>query len=80
MKDMTMANKIVINELRCKGCALCTIVCPQNLIEMSTELNRQGFLPAIISEEALQRCSGCTLCALMCPDVAIEVYREVKAS
>ena len=52
-------NKIVIDELRCKGCALCTVACPQGLIKMSIELNKQGFLPAMISAEDMERCSGC---------------------
>ena len=71
-----MANKIVIDEKLCKGCGLCTVACPHNLIEMSTELNKYGFLPAVISAEAMSRCIGCTFCAQVCPDVAIEVYRE----
>lgn len=70
-------NKIVIDELRCKGCALCTVACPQELIKMSSELNKQGFLPAVITAEDMERCTGCTLCAQICPDVAIEVYRGV---
>lgn len=70
--------KIVIDELRCKGCGLCTIACPQGLVKMSETLNRQGFMPAVISSEDLERCTSCTLCAQMCPDVAITVYRAVK--
>jgi len=72
-------SKIVIDELRCKGCALCTIACPRGLITMSKTINRQGFLPAVISEEGLQQCTSCALCAQMCPDVAIAVYREIKS-
>jgi len=75
---MDVANKIIINELRCKGCALCTVACPQGLITMAGELNKQGYLPAVISAENLERCTGCTLCALVCPDVAIEVFRAVN--
>jgi len=70
-----VTNKIVIDELLCKGCALCTEACPQNLIIMSSEINRQGFLPAQISAENLEKCSGCTMCALVCPDVAITVFK-----
>ena len=77
MKEVVVANKIIIDELRCKGCALCTVACPQHLITMATVLNKQGFLPAVISAEDLERCTGCTLCAQICPDVAIEVYRGV---
>lgn len=74
-----MANRIVIDEQLCKGCGLCTVACPHNLIEMSSELNKHGFLPAEISADAMLRCTGCTFCAQVCPDVAIEVYREKKS-
>lgn len=74
-----MANKIVIDEQLCKGCGLCVIACPHDLIEMSKDINKLGFLPAVISAEALQRCTACTFCAQVCPDVAIEVYREKKS-
>jgi len=70
--------KIVIDELRCKGCALCTTACPSGLIKMSDKINRQGFMPAVISEEDLEQCTSCALCAQMCPDVAITVFREIK--
>lgn len=70
--------KIVIDENRCKGCALCTVACPRSLISLSKIINRQGFLPAVISAEEIARCTGCTLCAQVCPDVAIEVWRERK--
>ena len=71
--------KIVIDENRCKGCALCTIACPKKLIRLSDKINRQGFLPAHISEEDLVSCTSCALCAQMCPDVAISVFREVRS-
>ena len=68
--------KLVIDENRCKGCALCTIACPRHLITLSEELNRQGIFPARISEEGLAACTSCALCARMCPDVAITVFRD----
>lgn len=65
--------KIIIDSDRCKGCELCTIVCPHNLIVMSDKLNKLGFHPAtFISLD--NKCNGCTLCAVICPDMAIEVY------
>ncbi|MBE0599080.1 MAG: ferredoxin family protein [Desulfuromonadales bacterium] len=67
--------RIVIDEARCKGCALCTIACPRHLISLSDKINKQGFLPAVISAEESERCTSCALCAQMCPDVAITVWR-----
>lgn len=70
--------RIVIDESRCKGCALCTVACPRRLIKLSRTINRQGYLPATISGGNLGRCTGCSFCAQVCPDVAIEVWRERK--
>jgi len=70
-------NSIDIDPHYCKGCALCTIACPQRLIEMSDILNEQGFMPAVISPANLARCTACALCARMCPDAAIRVCKTV---
>ncbi|PLY12314.1 MAG: tungsten formylmethanofuran dehydrogenase [Desulfuromonas sp.] len=75
---MSKQAKLNIDEERCKGCALCTTVCPRNLVKLSDTMNKLGFLPANISDKDLESCTSCALCAQMCPDVAISVYREVK--
>ncbi len=69
--------RIVINLEACKGCQLCTTVCPSNLIRMANSFNSRGYRPAELVDPQ-QRCTGCALCAIMCPDAAIEVFREVK--
>jgi 2-oxoglutarate ferredoxin oxidoreductase subunit delta len=70
--------KIVIDEARCKGCALCTTACPRNLLRLSEKINRLGYLPAEMPADGEQDCTSCALCAQMCPDVAITVYRQGK--
>ena len=65
--------RIEIDERRCKGCGLCTIVCPFKLIELSGEINLQGYMPAVT--KSLDKCTGCALCAEICPDVAIIVFK-----
>lgn len=67
---------ITIDEARCKGCALCTIACPKNLVTMSDSPNSLGFTVAAFSDA--EKCTGCALCAEMCPDVAITVFKELK--
>ena len=69
---------IVIDEERCKGCELCTTVCPKgNLVQMSPRFNAKGYRPSTFVDPE-GGCTGCTLCALMCPDMVITVYRTVK--
>jgi len=71
--------RIEIDRERCKGCALCTTVCPKKQIEISGQLNTKGYYPAEPKQKAEEsQCTGCALCAVTCPDVAIEVYRERK--
>ncbi|MFZ2330085.1 MAG: 4Fe-4S binding protein [Atribacterota bacterium] len=65
--------KIIIDRERCKGCELCTVVCPQKIIVMSKSFNKKSYHPAeLINPE---KCTGCAFCAMTCPDVAIEVYK-----
>jgi len=66
---------IIINIEKCKGCELCVVACPEDVIAMSKEVNQKGYLYAVKIEDT---CTGCTNCALVCPDAVITVYREVK--
>ncbi len=65
--------KIEIRKERCKGCSLCTVVCPKHLLSVGKRINRQGYPFATIS--GMEKCTGCTFCAQICPDVAIEVWK-----
>jgi len=66
--------KPVFDEERCKGCELCTMVCPVNIVQMSKKINSKGYQPATVTDAS--KCIACMRCAQMCPDVAIEIYRE----
>lgn len=69
--------RVVFNEERCKGCELCTTVCPRKIIFMADRLNKQGFHPATVEEQ--DKCTSCAICARICPDMVIEVYKEDEA-
>ena len=73
--------KVTFNENICKGCALCTTVCPVNIVTMDTsKINVKGFHPAAVFE--MDKCIGCANCATICPDYVITVerfsFREVR--
>ena len=69
---------IVIDQDRCKGCELCTIVCPQgDLVQMADQFNVKGYRPSVFVDPE-EECTGCTLCAMMCPDMVITVYRTPR--
>jgi 2-oxoglutarate ferredoxin oxidoreductase subunit delta len=70
-----MRGTITIDENRCKGCELCTLVCPKNIIKMADYFTVRGYRPAMLVDPN-GACTGCLLCATICPDVAITVYRE----
>jgi len=72
-------SRIVIDQNRCKGCGLCTQVCPYDLVHIANYFNAKGYRPAE-QVDPNDECSGCSNCATMCPDVAITVYRTVKES
>lgn len=70
---------ITIDDNWCKGCELCTTVCPKGLIKMAKHFSARGYRPATLVDPEGQ-CTGCLLCATICPDVAITVYREAKTA
>lgn len=70
-----MRGTIVVDASRCKGCELCTSVCPKDLIHLADYFTSRGYRPAVLQDPG-GLCTGCLLCSTICPDVAITVYRE----
>ncbi|MZQ74540.1 MAG: 4Fe-4S dicluster domain-containing protein [Peptoclostridium sp.] len=67
--------KVTFDVDRCKGCALCTTVCPVNIVAIDkTKINAKGYNPASVTEP--EKCIGCANCATMCPDCVITVERD----
>lgn len=66
--------QVTISRDICKGCALCTTVCPKKIVVISKDqLNAKGYYPAVIT--VMAECIGCGMCAMTCPDCAIRVER-----
>ncbi|MDR3332530.1 MAG: 4Fe-4S binding protein [Synergistaceae bacterium] len=70
-----MGNRVIIDENVCKGCALCTTVCPKKILFIDKgRLNDKGYNPSAVTDMNL--CIACAMCATICPDSAIRVERE----
>lgn len=65
--------KVTVNEDLCKGCGLCTTVCPKKIVVLSDKLGAKGYHLAHVYE--IEKCIACAMCATMCPDVAITVEK-----
>jgi 2-oxoglutarate ferredoxin oxidoreductase subunit delta len=78
-KSFMAKGRIEIDETNCKGCTLCQIACPQQVIMMSGDrVNVKGYNPAMLVDPD-ETCTGCALCAVACPDVCITVYRQMPS-
>ncbi len=59
---------------RCKGCELCTTVCPVDIITIDRDtINKKGYHPAHVTQP--EKCIACGNCALVCPDLVITIER-----
>ena len=67
--------KMVVNADMCKGCELCTTVCPKHIVVMEqTAVNNKGYHPATVTE--MEQCIGCASCAKICPDSIITIQKD----
>ena len=73
-----MQGAIVVDIERCKGCGVCVVNCPTEVIDLSREVNTKGYHYAYMAQP--DQCTGCTNCAIVCPDGAITVYRVKNKS
>ncbi len=64
---------VVVNTERCKGCELCVVACPKDVLAMSKEVNAKGYNYAYA--ENAEECIGCAACGYVCPDGCIMVYK-----
>ena len=64
---------VVVNTERCKGCELCVVACPVDVLALNDKVNAKGYhYAATVKEDA---CIGCASCGYVCPDGCITVYK-----
>ncbi len=77
--------RLVIDERRCKGCNLCTLVCPYRIFSPGKQPNARGIVVPVLDRP--ERCANCRLqalygrtlcgmCQMICPDQAISWIEE----
>jgi 2-oxoglutarate ferredoxin oxidoreductase subunit delta len=64
---------VVIDTDRCKGCDLCVVACPTDVLALGKEVNSKGYNYAQIVKP--EECIGCVSCGYVCPDGCITVYK-----
>lgn len=68
---------VEIDRERCKGCDLCVVACPCDVLVLQTkEVNNRGYNFAFDNDP--EKCIGCGSCAAVCPDGCITVYRVIE--
>lgn len=65
---------VVVDTVRCKGCALCVEACPKNVIALAGKVNVSGY--RYVEPVNAGSCIGCAACGIVCPDGCITVYRK----
>lgn len=67
--------KLKINYERCKGCGLCTTVCPKKILELAKKrINGKGYTPVDCID--WEKCIQCGMCTQICPDVVLRLVEE----
>lgn len=68
-----MVGAVVVDVELCKGCNLCVVACPTDVLALANEVNGKGYHYAFMKNPTA--CIGCSSCGSVCPDSVIEVYR-----
>ena len=63
---------VVVNNERCKGCELCVVACPADVLALQPkEVNDKGYHYAYMKNP--DNCIGCASCGYVWPDGCITV-------
>jgi len=63
--------QVFVDDDVCDGCGICVFFCKPSVFDISVELSRRGFFPALSVRE--EECNNCRLCELGCPQLAIDI-------
>lgn len=69
--------RIVVDIENCKGCNVCVVACPFEVLTLSAQVNSKGYHFSTMHKP--EACTGCASCAIVCPDSCITVYRQARS-
>lgn len=69
--------KVFILPERCKECNYCWTFCPEEVLELSDEINAGGYRHPRVKLGKENDCVACGMCMRICPEFAIYTV-EVK--
>ena len=62
---------ITVTAERCKGCNLCVVACPSDVLALQPQkVNQKGYNYAYMANP--DNCIGCASCGIVCPDGCID--------
>ena len=64
---------VIVDTERCKGCNLCVVSCPSDVLELAREVNNKGYNFVMVKNP--NECIGCANCGYVCPDGCLTVYK-----
>lgn len=66
---------VVVSKDRCKGCNLCVVSCPCDVLELEPHaINEKGYHYVYMKQP--EQCIGCANCGYVCPDAVLTIYKK----